>query len=131
LALSALPREALFPFEVRLHQRGDTTLLHVSGEFDVDCSNEFRGVLATMPGAARELLVDLRETTFIDSTGIALLLEAWRSAEQSKLPFSLIVAGGQVAETLRLAGLDRFIRTISDGDASSLDGSGPDGARPA
>jgi anti-sigma B factor antagonist len=108
--------------------RGDTAFLRVIGELDMGHVDECREQLAKLPQTAKELILDLRETSFIDSTGIGLLLEAWKRTERSELPFSIMVGNGQVAHAIETAGLNRFVPTLpgvpvpkDDGSLAALD----------
>jgi anti-sigma B factor antagonist len=105
-----------------LLERGDTAFLRICGELDVGSVDAVRAELAAMPAEATELIIDLRETEFIDSTGIGVLLEAWREANAKKLSASLVVGNGQVAQALETAGLDRIMPTIRGVPVPRLDG---------
>jgi anti-sigma B factor antagonist len=112
--MSHPPREALFPFEIRLLERDDTAFLQVRGELDVERSEQFRKEFAAVPETADELVLDLRETTFIDSTGIGLVLEAWKFATGAKRSFSVLATNGHVNRSLATAGVDRLLPIVHE-----------------
>jgi anti-sigma B factor antagonist len=60
-------------FRVVVSEHAHETLVIPAGELDLDTAQELEAVLATQSGA---VVVDLRELTFIDLTGVRLLLEA-------------------------------------------------------
>ncbi len=78
----------------------------VVGEVDVSNADELRAALdAALPETAGELVADLSQTTYIDSTGIGVLVgAAHRAAEAGK---KLVVAQPQknVARVLELLGV--------------------------
>ena len=78
----------------------------VVGEVDVSNADELRAALdAALPETAGELAADLSQTTYIDSTGIGVLVgAAHRAAEAGK---KLVVAQPQknVARVLELLGV--------------------------
>ena len=77
-------------------------ILALSGEIDLENSNELRALLARHAEANRpRLVVDFSEVTYIDSSGLATLVEYMQKA----LKF-----GGRFA----LAGLNERLRTVFD-----------------
>ncbi len=120
--LERLPRETLVSFATELLERGDTAFLRVSGELDVTAVDEVRAELRAIPPGVKELVVDLRETSFIDSTGIGVLLEAWNECSVRGLPMSLISGSGQVAQAFATSGLDRVVPTIHGVPVPRFDG---------
>ncbi len=78
----------------------------VVGEVDVSNADELRAALdAALPETAGELVADLSQPTYIDSTGIGVLVgAAHRAAEAGK---KLVVAQPQknVARVLELLGV--------------------------
>ncbi|NLF34426.1 MAG: STAS domain-containing protein [Clostridiales bacterium] len=60
-------------------------------------------------GLPKRLILDLSGVTFMDSSGIAILLRAWR--RMGELSGTMTVSGvpAQAARVLRAAGVDRLI----------------------
>ncbi len=69
--------------DVRPETGGRTTIV-VSGEVDIASSRELRDAL-TEHLAAGPVLLDLREVTFMDSSGVAALDRALRDTEGAQL----------------------------------------------
>lgn len=61
------------------------TRLSVSGEVDVSCASELRDAIDTQiaGGLDGELVVDLAEVPYIDSTGIGVLVGAAHRAQEA------------------------------------------------
>ena len=56
-------------------ERGDVTVVHVAGEIDVYTAPLLREVLDKQIAAGRtKLVVDLEQVTFMDSTGLGVLV---------------------------------------------------------
>lgn len=66
-----------------------------------------RQINLTLP---KRLTLDLSGVTFMDSSGIALLLRAWRRAQELSGSFSVIHVPPQASKVLNAAGIDRLIR---------------------
>ena len=75
------------------------------GELDLSTASE---LAAAMDGARGHdlVLVDLSKCEFIDSTGIAVILEACRSLEAEGKRLGMVGAQGQVLRILSLTGLE-------------------------
>jgi len=66
-----------------------------------------RQIDAAMP---RELTLDLKGLTFTDSSGIAVLLRAWKRMGQVRGTMRVRNTPGQAEKVFRAAGLQRIIR---------------------
>jgi len=66
----------------RLGGRG-AAWVQVAGELDLATAQQFRQVLGEAQQAARMVVLDLRELSFIDSSGIHVILDAAHDARQT------------------------------------------------
>ena len=80
-------------------------MITVSGELDVASSQLFERELAKLHEVAF-VVVDLRGLTFIDSTGLGVLVRAHQLAQEQGRRFGLVRGNGQVDRLLSLTGLD-------------------------
>jgi anti-anti-sigma factor len=113
------PADGLRPvFEIRTEPRGDTVHLCLCGEFDLACEPEFRERLRSLDGNGfRKVVLDLQEVTFIDSTGLRLILGLWeRSVEEG---FALVLVKGPEAvhRVFEITGLQQVLPIVPDGSA--------------
>jgi anti-sigma B factor antagonist len=60
------------------------------------------------------VIVDLSWVSFIDSSGIALLIQAFRATDQAGVLTTVIAEGSQVERVFRLAGIDRALPLFMD-----------------
>jgi anti-sigma B factor antagonist len=74
-------------FHVDERTDGDRTVLVLRGELDLASVDGVRDRLLALHRQRRAAVLDLDELTFMDSTGIRLVLEAVRAAEQDGWPF--------------------------------------------
>ena len=91
-------------FNVSGDRDGDVYLVKAEGELDLGTedvlADELNRAVAT---DAKHILLDLRGVTFIDSTGICLLVRTHREVPAGRL--RLVAAGGQVRRMLELTGV--------------------------
>lgn len=86
---------------------GDRVLITVSGEIDLYTSPELRtAILHAVETAEGEVAVELGGVRYMDSSGVATLVEGLRSAHQHDKLFKLVGPSPQVAKVLHLTRLD-------------------------
>jgi anti-sigma B factor antagonist len=94
----------------------DGSLIRVTGEVDLYSSPELRTtILKAIPAAEVQVAVDLGGVEYIDSSGIATLVEGLRSARENGKQFILVSPSDGVLQVLQLARLDRIfeVRTAT------------------
>lgn len=98
----ALSRDAdgLREFFVTRADLEDCILIRVGGDVDMATAEEF--LAALVPDSGRPLVIDLSETTFMDSTGLNALLAAQRKGA----PIVLRRPSTVVRRSLAITGLD-------------------------
>jgi anti-sigma B factor antagonist len=101
------PNAALgLPFELTVERKAEHVKLNLRGELDLSAKERYEQELAKLEAEGLErLVVDLRQLSFIDSTGINLLLLTLRDAEENGFDVSFLVGEGQVSELLETTGV--------------------------
>ena len=77
------------------------------GDIDFNLAPDVRALLLDCVERGRELCLDMSEVTYLDSAGIACLLETQYAASAKGVSFSLADVGDRVMRTFGLARLDR------------------------
>jgi anti-sigma B factor antagonist len=109
--------------DVRVRRRGAWTIVELEGELDLAGSDAVRKLLVQIPAArGLGLALDLRGLCFIDSTGIRLLLQALRHADERGAEFALIRGGYAIQRVLQLVGLTDQLRIVDDPAQLDADG---------
>lgn len=93
-------------------------IVTVHGEVDLSWSGDIReNILAALDGG-RGVLVELGDVTYIDSSGIAALVEGYQTARAEGLKFGLIGLSDAVRAVLELARLDQVFPIYADLEAA-------------
>jgi anti-sigma B factor antagonist len=88
-------------------QSSGESLIRVEGEVDLYSSPELRkAILKAVPSAEGGLAINLEAVTYIDSSGVATLVEGLRSAREHDVGFALVAPSPAVKQVLELARLD-------------------------
>jgi anti-anti-sigma factor len=94
------------PFDLKVVQTNRTTHIAPSGELDIASAPEFESAIADAtaePGA--ELVLDLRELTFMDSTGLRALAQTNARADEAGFALSIVRGPRQIERVLEISGL--------------------------
>jgi anti-anti-sigma factor len=104
----------------RTTQHTGWTLLVLDGELDFTHIDTARKALQSLVVARRgRLALDLRGLTFMDTTGVRLILQALQRAEEQGADFALIRGPFEVHHVLELVGLTEQLRIVDE--LSALD----------
>lgn len=100
---------------------GDALVIAFSGDIDLQTSPDARKALLALVGKGKSILVDLSGVGYIDSSGVASLVECLQSAKKSGQKLALVSVSDGALRVLQLARLDRVFvicATIDDGVAA-------------
>ena len=95
--------------DIREEDVNGTHVIYVSGDVDLYSSPELRdSVQRGIPLAKSGLAIDLAGVKYIDSSGIATLVEGHRTADARKVEFKLQSLPESVLRVLQLSKLDSY-----------------------
>ena len=97
--------------QVRVEQQATVALVHIAGEFDLDAVDQVEAALdAAIDGVTDHVIFDLRKVSFIDLSGLRILLRTDARARRESFAvhivpppppvariFTLTKAGGRLA----------------------------------
>ena len=93
-------------FVTSLDRDGATATVRLRGEVDVLTVDRVRGALVeALQTRPAEIVVDLAELVFIDSTGLGALIFGFQRARDAGIRFRLAHASSGVRQVLQLSGL--------------------------
>lgn len=106
---AAWPRQPM-PFDVsRVRATQLTTVIVLQGEVDLHTAPRFRAAVAAAIGkGARALVVDLGAVSFIDSTGLGVIV--WAARELDHGSVALVLSQRGIVRIFRICGLDRLLQ---------------------
>jgi anti-sigma B factor antagonist len=93
------------------------TIVALKGEVDLENSPAARKILLSSLDGAQRVLVDLSEVTYIDSSGVASLVEALQASKKAGIEFALAAASEPTRRVLELARLDKVFTLHESVDA--------------
>ena len=83
------------------------SIVVLKGDVDLESSPTAREILLKSVSGTDRVLVDLSSVTYIDSSGVASLVEALQAAKRNGGAFALVAASDPTRRVLELARLDK------------------------
>ncbi len=104
--------------EHSIREEGGAVIATLQGDVDLEHSPKAREVLLDCVGRGQKVLVDLSGVKYIDSSGVASLVEAYQKAKKKNIAFALVSVNPAALRVLELARLDKVFvihENLSDG----------------
>lgn len=97
-----------------LRSENEFDVLELSGEIDLHFSPELRKQILGSLKDGKPLLIDMKEVSYIDSSGIASLVEGFQTAKSSDLAYGLLSISNPALQVLTLTRLDKVFSLYDD-----------------
>lgn len=91
-------------------------LIELTGEVDLHNSPQVRKQLLAALKAGCSVIVDFSELMYIDSSGIATLVEAYNIAKNKQLSLTIVAAKGAPLQVMELTHLNKIFPMIDSLD---------------
>jgi anti-anti-sigma factor len=96
---------------------GGWQCIAVEGEIDLATVEDLETAIEKAFSAnSQSLVIDLRDSSFMDSTGLKALVMANRKFGENGRSFAIAVSGGPVSRLIDLSGVESSIRIVADTD---------------
>jgi anti-anti-sigma factor len=103
------------PFDVRSERSEAGLVVAPSGEIDLWTAPRVTAALSSYEGPDGALVLDLRAVTFMDSSGLGLIVEAQRRARERSFRFVVAIEGtSDVHRILEISGMAKVIELVDD-----------------
>ena len=101
-----------------IQDAGGAAVVTLSGDVDLESSPRVRSALLDCVKSKPSVVVDMSAVAYIDSSGVASLVEAFQTARKSGTRFVLAEVSEAALRVLELARLDKvftIIESVEDG----------------
>ena len=105
--------------EYSKREESGAQVVSFKGDIDLQSSPEVRKVLISAVDEGSTVLVDLSGVDYIDSSGVASMLESFQNARKKNQEYVLVSVSDAAMRVLQLARLDKVF-TISDSVEDAL-----------
>jgi anti-sigma B factor antagonist len=86
----------------------DILIISVNGDVDLENSDGLRDQVSNALDANTAVSLDMSEVSYIDSSGVAALIESRQKADEGGKDFKLLKPSESVVSVLKMAKLDTF-----------------------
>ncbi|MET1025875.1 MAG: STAS domain-containing protein [Dongiaceae bacterium] len=98
----------------RISEQGGRIIIALEGEIDLENAPAVRQALLEHLKAGKSLLVDMAQVSYIDSSGIASLVEGLQVARKHGCDLALVSVSPRAHRVLELARLDKVFAIHAD-----------------
>jgi anti-sigma B factor antagonist len=95
-------------FEVQVQRRQGRLLVRPVGELDIATVGRVRAAVAER-GQSDDLVVDLGGLGFLDTSGVQLMVELYRRADEDGWGLTIVRGGAAVQRVFEIAGLETIL----------------------
>jgi len=105
------------PFSVSCQQRDGGAIIVVTGDVDMSTSPQLRDQLRAPEAQAATVVLDLRDVSFMDSSGLGAIVGEHKRAREHGFRFAVAVGGATAVERiLVLAQLTQVLEIVQSPD---------------
>ena len=112
---------------VQMREHDGRLIVALEGDVDLNRAPEVRRSLLDCVARGLDVLVDLSGVSYIDSSGIASLVEALQEAGKKGIRLGLVAVSEDARKVFQLARLDKVFAIHPDLDAALAEGRGAAG----
>jgi anti-anti-sigma factor len=102
------------PFRVEVSTDDGIGTVRAAGEIDLSAAERLEGALRDVERGSQVIVLDLRDVTFIDSTGLRTITSADARARHGGYEFKIVRGSEQVQKLLHLTGMDKILPLVDD-----------------
>jgi anti-sigma B factor antagonist len=118
--------DAVIPLAVERSRVDGYELLAVEGELDIASAPRMISALnEAFAELALPLVVDLSKVDFMDSTGLALLMNAHRRVKRRGQGFAIVCPGGPISRVFEIADMVESLHICPDRESAERTAAGP------
>lgn len=101
--------------DIKTEQSGDVCSVVLDGEVDVYTAPKLKDALVTaIEGGCSNVIINLEQVGFIDSSGLGVLVSALRRARERGGAVRVVCTRDNILKIFRITGLDKVFPIFSD-----------------
>jgi anti-sigma B factor antagonist len=103
-------------FSISTSDRDGRAVVVIRGELDLATAPDLDTVLTERLDTGQDVVVDLRELEFMDSTGLRVLVSAHARVEGTEQSFVIVrpLPGAPIERILAVAGVEKVLELVDD-----------------
>jgi anti-anti-sigma factor len=101
------------PFRIEVAECDSAAVVALHGELDLVTAIDAETVIDAVAERSRSVTLDLRSLTFMDSSGVSVIVRLDARSRRDGFEFSLVEGNDVVQRVLAMCGLDGFVRCVA------------------
>lgn len=104
-------------FATRTRTENGVLIVEVAGEIDLFTAPELKTAITTgLDGGSDKVVIDLSDTTFLDSTALGVLIGAVKRLRDNDGAMTIVNTDENIAKTFEITGLDQILEIYATCD---------------
>ena len=87
----------------KVTEEGNVSTVFLNGEIDMDVTEKAKEVILPIVESGKEVHLNLKDVSYMDSSGISVLIESKKLSEQKNTKFELVEISKPVEKVLAMA----------------------------
>ena len=87
----------------KVETKDNTKIVHLDGEIDMEVADKARQTILPLIEAGHDVDLNLSKVTYMDSSGISVLIESKKLSEKKNTKFELVEVSKPVEKVLAMA----------------------------
>lgn len=101
--------------EISVREQGHHKIISISGEVNLYSVSKLRkDILGMIDDSLKSLVIDMKQLSHMDSSGIALLANLQKQIRSNSGTFYMMNVNDDIKNVLKLAALDKFFNILDD-----------------
>ena len=93
----------------KVTEEGNVTTIHLDGEIDMDVTEKAKEVILPLVEAGKEVHLNLKDVSYMDSSGISVLIESHQKALENNTKVVIKEVSKSVLKVIMMAKLEQIL----------------------
>ena len=109
-------------FELYVEETTDSSIVYIQGELDLAVAGQFRSAIEPLIPSDKSVVINLRNLTYIDSTGMGIIIFILKARKEEGKPFIIEDTPPKIKRLFDLTGISKFLPEQDKSNASKAEG---------
>ena len=93
----------------KVSEQGNISTVFLTGEIDMDVADKAKGIIFPLVESGKEVHINLKDVSYMDSSGISVLIESHQKAEEKNTKVIIKEISKSVLKVIMMAKLEQVL----------------------
>ena len=98
-----------FIMSYKVSEQGNISTVFLTGEIDMDVADKAKGIILPLVESGKEVHINLKDVSYMDSSGISVLIESHQKAEEKNTKVIIKEISKSVLKVIMMAKLEQVL----------------------